>query len=210
MQIITFTSRIVWKRAVNLPSRLWLSGLLPVCLLMIAPLERIPSQLISLTVILPAVFLLTDWNGSAARNGIMAIITRGDGSRKVRIAEWSLPALAGAVLSSVTVFAVCAQPPWQFWVTSTLIAASFSLIFLMTEQYLKYAGRSVLILMWLTQITKQTGKVTDILLFTGYPAAVLLYDPGTGSHHPDTFVLSSLIVVFITAGVYTLLLRRIS
>ncbi|MCK5133101.1 MAG: hypothetical protein KAR40_13220 [Candidatus Sabulitectum sp.] len=210
MQIIAFTATMMWKRAINLNSRLWLGGLLLVCLLIITPEERIPSQLVSFAVLLPAVFLLTDWNGSAARNGILAIITRGDSRKRVRTSEWLFPALAGAVVSSVTVFAVSAPPPWQFWVAASLIATSFSLIFLMTEQYLKYAGRTVLTLMWLTQLTgpRQTGQVTELLLFTGYPAAVLLTDPNIGSHHPDSYVLASLIVVFITAGIYTLLLRR--
>ena len=201
---------MMWKRAINLNSRLWLSGLLLACLFVVTPEEKIPSQLVSFLVLFPAVFLLTDWNGSAARNGILAIITRSDSRRRVGTAEWLFPALAGAAISSITVFAVSASPPWQFWVAASLVATSFSLILLMTEQYLKYAGRTVLTLMWLAQATgpQQTGQVTGLLLFTGYPAAVLLTDPNTGSHHPDSYVLASLIVVFITAGIYTLLLRR--
>ncbi len=208
MQIIIFTAKMMWKNAINRKSRLWLSGFLLVSLFVITPQERILSQLVSFSVIFPSVFLLTDWNGSAARKGIMTLIARSDRPKVVKIAEWSIPALVGAVISSLAVFAVSAPPPWQFWVAASLIATSFSLIFLVTEQYMKYAGRAILSLMWLVQIKEHTGRVTDLLLFTGYPAAVLPADLNTDSLHPDSYVLTSLIVMFLTASIYVYLLKR--
>ncbi len=94
--------------------------------------------------------------------------------------------------------------------TIVFLLISFSLIFLMTEEHQKNAGRTVLSLIWLTQLTGsfQKGPVTDLLLFTGYPASVLHYDSNAGSNHPDTYVLASLITVFLTTGLYTLLHRR--
>lgn len=208
MQIIIFTAKMMWKNAINRKSRLWLSGFLLVSLFVITPQERILSQLVSFSVIFPSVFLLTDWNGSAARKGIMTLITRSDGPKVVKTAEWSIPALVGAVISSLAVFAVSAPPPWQFLVAASLIATSFSLIFLVTEQYMKYAGRAILGLIWLVQIKEHTGRVTDLLLFTGYPAAVLSADLNTSSPHPDSYVLTSLIVMLLTASIYVYLLKR--
>jgi len=191
-------------------SRLWLGGLLLISLLIITPKQQIPYQFVSFTVLFPAVFLLTDWSSSAARKSMMFITTRGTGRKQVRTAEWLFPSLAGAVISSIAVFTVSAPPPWQFWVAASLIATSFSLILLMTEQHLKYAGRAVLYLMWLAQITgfRQTGRVTDFLLFTGYPAAVLIADPVAGSPHPDSYVLASLVIMFLAASTYVYLLKR--
>ncbi len=210
MQIIIYTFRLMAERAIRSKSRLWLICLVLTSLFILTPKAQIPAQLISFAVLLPGLLLLPEWNCSPERKGILAITARSEGMRKVKTAEWLFPSLAGAVLSSVTVFAVSAPPPWQFWVVAPIISASFSLILVMTEQYMKYAGRTVLSLLWLSQITQsqQTGKITDLLLFTGYPAAVLTGDSGTGSHHPDSFVLASLIVIFITAGVYALFSRR--
>lgn len=210
MQITIYTFRLMAERAIRLKSRLWLICLVLASLFILTPKTQIPAQLISFTVLLPGLLFLPEWNCSPERKGILAITARSEGISKVKTAEWLLPTLAGAALSSITVFAVSAPPPWQFWVVAPIIAASFSLILVMTEQNMKHAGRTVLSLLWLTQITQpqQTGKITDFLLFTGYPAAVLTGDPGAGSHHPDSFVLASLIVIFITAGVYALFSRR--
>ncbi len=200
---------MMWERAAGMSSRLWLGGLLLTGLLIITPGRQIPGQLVSFTVLFPAVFLLADWNSSAARKGIMSITIRGNGRKKVRITEWLFPALAGAVVSSIAVFAVSAPPPWQFWVAASLIATSFSLVLLMTEQHLKYAGRAILSLMWLAQITGSLhGRVTDFLLFTGYPAAVLSADPVAEGPHPDSYVLASLVVMLLTASIYVYLLKR--
>lgn len=200
---------MMWERAINTNSRLWLSGLLLTGLLIITPKHQIPGQLVSFAVLFPAVFLLTDWSSSSARKGMISITARGVSRKQVETAEWLFPSLSGAVVSSITVFAVSAPPPWQFWVTASLIATSFSLILLMTEWHLKYAGRVVISLMWLAQTTgAQIGRVTSFLLFTGYPAAVLHADPGTGSPHPDSFVLASLVITFLTASIYVYLLQK--
>lgn len=200
----------MWERAINLKSRLWLSVLLLAFVFVVAPKEEMLLQLVSCSLMLPAIFLLTDWNGSAARTGLLALIKRGDKSGMVRTAEWLVPSLAGTLISSVIVFAVSSHPPWQFWASAPLISVSFSLIFLVTEKYIKYAGRTLLVLLWLSQLSepRPLGKIVDMLMFTNYPAAVLAVDPASGSHHPDSFVLASLVTVFIAAGAYTLLLHR--
>lgn len=210
MQLIILTAKLMWKRAIDLKSRLWLSVLLLVGMFVITPVEEMLLQLVSFSLILPAIYLLTDWNDSAARTGIMGLIKRGDKAGIVRTAEWLTPALAGTLISSIIVFAVSSRPPWQFWVSAPLISVSFSLIFLVTEKYLKYAGRTLLVLLWLSQLSKPRplGKIVDMLMFTNYPAAVLAADPTTGSHHPDSYVLASLVTVFIAAGTYTLLRSR--
>ncbi len=210
MQIIIFTSKTMWERAVNLRSRWWLSALLLVAMFVVTPITKFPAQFVSFTVILPAVFLLTAWNDSAAKKGIVSVTARSDSRKYIEAAEWLFPSLAGTLIASLAVFCVSAPPPWQFWVVTPLMAISFSLIFLMTEEHQKNAGRTALSLIWLTQLTGsfQKGPVTDLLLITGYPASVLLYDSNAVSNHPDTYVLASLVTVFLTAGLYTLLHRR--
>ena len=199
------------ERAVNMNSRLWLIVLVLASVFVLTPKQRIPAELVAFAVISPAVFLLPGWCESAARKGIAAITTRGDSSRKIALAEWVSPALAGTVLSSAAVFCVAAPPPWQFWIVSPLISASFSLLLLTTEQHFKYPGRTILCLMWLIQssMSPHQGKLTDFLLFTDYPAAVLPADPASGSHHPDAYVLASLVVLLLAIGIYALLRRRI-
>ena len=210
MQLIILTAKLMWERAINLKSRLWLSVLLLAGVFVVAPKEEMLLQLVSCSLMIPAIFLLTDWNGSAARTGLLELIKRGDKAGMVRIAEWLVPSLAGMLISSIIVFTVSSHPPWQFWASAPLNAVSFSLIFLVTEKYLKYAGRTLLVLLWLFQLSepRPLGKIIDMLMFTNYPAAVLAADPASGSHHPDSFVLASLVTVFIAAGAYTLLLRR--
>lgn len=200
----------MWERAANLKSRWWLCALFLVGMFIVTPLDKFPAQFVSFSVIFPAVFFLTDWNNSSAKKGIVSVTARSDSRKQIETAEWLLPSLAGMVISSLAVFLVSAPPPWQFWVVTPLIAISFSLVFVITEQHLRNAGRTALSLLWLTQLTGslQKGPVTDLLLFTGYPASVLLYDSNTGSNHSDTYVLASLITVFLTAGIYTLLHRR--
>ncbi len=210
MQLIILTAKLMWERAITLRSRLWLGVLLLAVVFVVAPTEEILLQLVSFSLMLPAIFLLTDWNGSAARTGLLELIKRGDKSGMVRTAEWLIPSLAGMLISSIIVFAVSSRPPWQFWASAPLISISFSLFFLIAERYQKFAGRTLLVLLWLSQLSepRPLGKIVDMLMFTNYPAAVLAADPASGSHHPDSFVLASLITVFIAAGTYTLLLRR--
>ncbi|MEA3267000.1 MAG: hypothetical protein U9P42_08680, partial [Candidatus Fermentibacteria bacterium] len=144
------------------------------------------------------------------RTGLLGLIKRGHKTGMVRIAEWLIPSLAGILISSIIVFTVSSHPPWQFWASAPLISVSFSLIFHLTEKYMKYPGRTLLILLWLFQLSepRPLGKIIDMLMFTNYPAAVLSADPASGSHHPDSFVLASLFTLFIAAGAHTLLLRR--
>ncbi|MCK5785075.1 MAG: hypothetical protein KAH54_00805 [Candidatus Sabulitectum sp.] len=210
MQIVTFTAETMLNRAVRIKSRLWLTIAMLTGLFVITPGEKALEQLVSFLVLFPAVLLLTNWNNSHSRNGILALTTRGDGNKKVRIAEWVLPALAGIIISSIAVFAVSAPPPWQFWVVSPLTATSFSLVFLIIEQHLKYPGRTILSLMWLFQLTgsEQTGGIANLLLFTGYPSAVLVADPASVAIHPDSYVMASLVVVFLTTTGYAFLQRR--
>ena len=200
----------MWERAVNLRSMWWLCALLVVAMFVVTPITKIPAQLVSLTVILPTVFLLTGWNDSASKKGIVSVTTRSDSRKHIEAAEWMFPSLAGTLIASIAVFCASAPPPWQFWVVTPLMAISFSLIFIMTEEYQKNAGRTALSLIWLTQLTGNyvNNPVTDLLLITGYPASVLLYDSNAGSNHSDTYVLASLITVFLTTGLYTLLHRR--
>jgi len=210
LQLIILTAKLMWERAIDRRSRLWLSVLLLASVFVVAPTEEMLLQLLSFSLFLPAIFLITGWNDSAARSGLLGLIKRGDKEGMVRTAEWLIPGLAGMLISSIIVFAVSSQPPWQFWASAPLISVSFSLIFLITEKYMKYAGRTLLVLLWLSQLSepRPLGKIVDMLMFTNYPAAVLTADPGSGGHHPDSFVLASLITVFVAAGTYTLVLRR--
>lgn len=183
-------------------------GFLPVCLLLITPKENVSYQLISFSALLPAIFLLIDWHQSSERKGLMGIITRGGGTPMVLLAEWVVPALAGAVISSVVVFTVASPPPWQYWITTVLSATSFSIVFLLTEQYAKYAGRVILGLLWIWQISEKSNNITDFVFFTDYSSAVLAYDTTSSSHHPDSFVLASIIVISLAATTYILLRKR--
>ncbi|RKZ03802.1 hypothetical protein DRQ21_04680 [Candidatus Fermentibacteria bacterium] len=209
MQIIIFTAGMMWKRAVKMKSRLWLAGLAAVSILIITPPEKTATEFVSLFVLLPVVFLQTGWSDSRERKGIMTLINRGGTTGMVRFAEWSFPALGAVTVSSVLAFAA-APPPWQFWVVLPLTAVSISLVYLTTEQHLKFAGRTVFIILWLLQLSQpaHTKKLLDLVLFTDYPAAVLLASPDAGTHHPDSFVLASLILVFLAAGTRALVRRR--
>lgn len=200
---------MMWKRAVNMKNMLWLAGLAAISILVITSPEKTAAEFVSLFVLLPVVFLLTGWSDSRERKGILTIINRGGTTSMVRLAEWSFPALGATFVSSVSVFAAAA-PPWQFWVVLPLTAVSISLVYLTTEQHLKFAGRTAFIILWLVQLSEpaHTKKLLDLVLFTDYPAAVLLASPGTGTHHPDSFVLASLILVFLAAGTRTLISRR--
>jgi hypothetical protein len=203
LRIFLFTARLMWERAAGMSNRLWLIALILASVFILTPQRRIPAELISFAVLSPAVFLLPGWSDSAARKGIMAITTRGDGKRKVVLAEWVFPALSGTVAS---------PPPWQFWIASPLVSTSVSLLLLTAEQYFRYPGRAVLCVLWLVQssMSSHAGKFTDFMLLTDYPAAILLADPGAGSHHPDAFVFASLVAVSVSVGVYALFQRKIT
>lgn len=210
LRLMILTIVMMFRNAVNRRGMIWLCSLFLISLLLITPEIRIPGQLVSLSILLPAVFLLPGWADSTTRKGIMGITSRGDGGKLIRIAEWIFPALAGVVISSITVFAFQSAPKWQFWVVSLLVSISFSLILITTEKYWTNAGRAVLSLMWLVQTTGDgpTDSISGLLLFTGYPAEVLTTDQVTASCHPDTYVLASMILLFLAAGGHTLLLRR--
>jgi hypothetical protein len=209
LQIIIFTAGMMWKRAVDMKSMLWLAGLVALSNIIITSPAKTAAEFVSLFVLLPVVFLLTGWGDSRERKGILALINRGGTTNMVHLAEWSFPALGAAAVSSVSVF-VAASPPWQFWVVLPLTAVSISLVYLTTEQHLKFAGRAAFIILWLVQLSEppHTKKLLDLVLFTDYPAAVLLASPDAGTHHPDSFVLASLILVFLAAGTRALLRRR--
>ncbi|MEA3267040.1 MAG: hypothetical protein U9P42_08905, partial [Candidatus Fermentibacteria bacterium] len=63
MQLIILTAKLMWERAVNLKSRLWLSSLLLAGVFVVAPKDEMLLQLVSCSLMLPVIFLLTDWNG---------------------------------------------------------------------------------------------------------------------------------------------------
>jgi len=209
LQIIIFTAEMMWQRAVNMQSRLWLTGLAAVSILIISSPEKAAAEFVSLFVLLPVVFMLTGWNNSSERKGILAIINRGDKANMVHLAEWSFPALGATAVSSILSF-TAAQPPWQFWIVLPLTAVSISLVYLTTEQYLKFAGRTVFSILWLAQLSEpaHTKNLLDLLVFTNYPAAVLMSSPTAGTHHPDSFVLASLVLVFLAAGIRALVRRQ--
>jgi hypothetical protein len=201
---------MMWKRATGMSSRLWLAGVTALSVLVVSESGRASFEFISLTTLLPVVFFVTGWNNSVERKGILTIISRSSTSKMVELSEWLFPALTAIALSSVLVFAVSTPPPWQYWVVAPLTAVSFSLVYLIVEQHQRYAGRSILSIVWFIQLAEpyHTGRLLDLVLFTDYPAAVLLADPAAGTHHPDSFVLASLILVIVVTGVYTFFCRR--
>ncbi len=202
----------MWKRAVNMQSRLWLAGLAAVSILIISSPEKTAAEFVSLFVLLPVVFMLTGWSDSRERKGVLNIINRGGKTNMVRFAEWSVPAAGAAAVSSVSAFAAAAPPPWQFWIVLPLTAVSISLIYLTTEQYLKFAGRTVFGILWLVQLAEpaHTKNLLGLGVFTNYPAAVLLACPTAGTYHPDSFVLASFILVFLVAGMRAFVRRQSS
>ena len=155
LRLMILTVSLMWKSALNRSGVIWICGLLLISSLLITPKIRIPGQLVSLSILLPAVFLLPGWNNSSTRKGIMGITKRGDGWKLIRVAEWLLPALAGIVISSIAVFALQPAPHWQFWVVSVLVSISFSLILTTTEKHSTNSGRALLSLMWLVQTTSE-------------------------------------------------------
>jgi hypothetical protein len=205
LQTLLLTAGVLLNRAMKRRDLLWLCGLLPVTLLIISPANLASCRLVSLAAFLPSIFLLTGWNDSSSRIGLLALLYRTGKENRVRITEITLPALTGTLLSAVLALLVKSVPPWQFWLVTPLTATAFSFIFIKTESSGRYPGRVALALLWIwgTVNGGNPQGISALAIFTEYPGTVLSASAGTG-HHPDTFVLASLILVMLSVVLYSL------
>ena len=209
MNLIIFTARMIWQKAIIQKSQYWLLSLLIIAIVIITPPDRILTQLITLTILIPSVFLVPNWNSSTMEKGILALISRSDGYKKVKITQWLFPAIIAVVLPALSIWAT-GIPPWQFWITLLFISFSFAIVFSITEIFCKYQGRLFFSILWLIQITGITGdnKIAKYILFTNYPENILPTGQSENILHPDSFVLASLIVLLLTASTYFYLIKN--
>ncbi len=208
MNLLIFTARMMWQKAIAQKSQYWLLLLLIIALVIVTPPDRILTQLITLTILIPSVFLVPNWNSSTMEKGILALISRSDGYRKVKITQWLFPAIIAVVLPALSIWAT-GIPTWQFWLTLLFVSFSFAIVFSITEIFYKYQGRLFFSILWLVQTTGITGssKIAKYLLFTNYPENTLLTQQNENFLHPDTFVLASLIVLLIATSTYFYLIK---
>lgn len=207
MKALLLTAEVMVKRSAGNVWLLWLCGFLPAAAAVISPAETLPGKLVSLTAFLPGVLLLTGWHGSRARKGLMAILFRTEGAGAVRLSELLLPTLAGTVLGSLAGMAASFPPPWQFWLTLPLSAFAVSALIDSVERRYRDPGRFLLGLIWLygASGSEGTGRSGSLLAPFGYPGEVLF--SGEAAVHPDSFVLASLVLAGVSAGIYSLSCR---
>lgn len=188
----------------------WLCGVLPVLVLLLSPRDLVTGRLVSLAALFPSVFLLTGWHDSKSRTGLMALLFRTESIGGVKTSEIALPAIAGTVLSSMAALAAGWPPVWQFWLTAPLTALSFTLLLSLIEEKFRFAGRSLLSLLWIWGISRPEGTsgAEEMLLFMDYPGRVLLASPESGGIHPDSFVVASLIFTLVSLGLFSLSGRK--
>ena len=124
----------------------------------------------------------------------------------ISIAEIALPSLAGTALGILASLLVKAPPPWQFWVVISFFSTAFTLLFASVESHFRNPGRFILSVLWVYGVKTAviTDSITHFLSFTEYPFAVLTTNPEAGGFHPDAFVLSSLLLLAVSAAVYIL------
>ena len=208
MNLIIFTTGMMWKKAISQKSQYWLLALLIITLVIVTPQKRILTQLITLTILTPSIFLVPNWNSSTMERGILALISRSDGYRKVKITQWLFPAVIALILPAIFIWAT-GIPPWQFWLTLLFVSFAFSISFSLTETFYKYQGRLFFSILWLAQTTGivESNKIIKFLLFTNYPENTLSNQQYENFLHPDSFVLASLIVLLLTASTYFYLIK---
>lgn len=198
------------KRAAARRDLLWLCVLVPAVLLVLSPEEQTTSHLVSTAALLPALFLIPGWTDSKSRAGLISLLFRTDSYTGIRISEILLPALSGAVLTSGMALLVKHSIPWQFWLAGPLTAMSFTLILTVTEGRMKYPGRVFLSLLWIygTSRPEGLGKTGGTLVLTEYPGGVLSAIPDSGGLHPDSYIIASLVLALLCAGIYSLTARE--
>ncbi len=204
MKALLLTAEIMVKRSAGSIWLLWLCGFLPAAAAAVSPVDTLPGKLVSLAVCLPGVFLLTGWHGSRARTGLMAILFRTEGAGTVRFSELLLPTLSGTILGAMAGMAASFPPTWQFWLVLPLSAFAVSALIDSAERRYRYPGRFLLGLLWLHE-TSESGGGSLLAPFL-YPGKVLM--PGEAAPHPDSFVLASLALAGVSAGIYSLSCRR--
>lgn len=194
------------KRSSGSRGLLWICGMFPVILLILTPCDILPGRIVSLAAFLPGVFLLLGWHDSRNRNGLLSLLFRTEGTGGIRLAEAAAPALLGTILSSSAALISGFPPPWQFWLSAPLAVTAFTLVFTVTEERMKYAGRAFLSLLWIWGISRPAGLngTGEILVPTDYPGGVLFASVEAGGMHPDSYVVASLVFLLISAGIYSL------
>ena len=134
----------------------------------------------------------------------MAIRFRTEGAGTVRFSELLLPTLSGTILGAIAGMASSFPPAWQFWLVLPLSAFAVSALIDSAERRYKYPGRFLLGILWLHGTSGSTGG--SLLAPFRYPGEVRI--PGEAAPHPDSFVLASLVLAGISAGIYSLSCRR--
>lgn len=210
MRTFFITSGVMIRRALSKPEIHWFCGILPLLVLLLSPWNMVPGRMVSLSALLPAVFLVTGWHYSGSRKGLTALLFRTDSSGGVKASEIALPAITGTLLSSAAAIAAGWPPGWQFFLTVPLTALSFTLILSVAEERVKFPGRSILSLLWIWGISRPEGasSMEEFLAVTDYPGKVLSASPESGGTHPDSFVLASLILALVSIGLFSLSGRK--
>ncbi len=210
MRTFLITSGVMIRRASNKPELYWLCGVLPLLVLLLSPWNLISGRMVSLCALLPAVFLITGWHYSGSRTGLTTLLFRTDIEGGIKASEIALPAISGTLLSSAAAMAVGWPPAWQFFLTVPLTALSFTLLLSVTEERMKFPGRSILGLLWIWGISRPEGfqGTQEVLVVTDYPGRVLFASPESGGTHPDSFVLASLILALVSIGLFSLSRRK--
>lgn len=202
---ILATARIMVSRTLASPGIIWTTGCLPVLVLILTPVQMIPGRLVSVAAFLPSVFLLTGWTDSRERNGLTALLFRTQRLPRVRYTEIALPALGGAVLSSLVALLVKFPPPWQFWPASLMTSLAGALLLFFVEKRVRFIGRSMAGLLWIAGISGGTGRSAAAdLLPSDYPGRILEVSGSHGSAHPDTLLVASMVFLAVCATLFTL------
>lgn len=210
MQTFILASGIMVRRALKRSDMRWLAATLPALVLLLAPWETVPVRLVSLAAFLPSVFLLVGWFGSKSRIGLSSLLFRTERAGGLRLLEVLLPTAAGILLSALSALVVGWPPVWQFWLAAPLTSLSFTLLLTLSEEKLRFPGRSILGILWLWGISRPVQKppVMGMLVFTEFPGEVLSASPESGGMHPDSFVLASLVLALLSLGLFSVYMRR--
>lgn len=192
------------RRAVKENQLAWVAVFITIAGLILSHPGRALPVLISTLAFLPAVYLVTGWEGSVWKRGLCRLVSRSGGSFSVNAAEVSLPFLSGTLLSTAVTMAAYREIPWQYWVVTPLSTLAFSLLYISSERHFRHQGRFGMALLWAAwlNLSESSSHTARLLVFTGYPGEALCCTGESGSPHPDTFILASILFLGISSGVY--------
>lgn len=205
MQLIALAAAQMFKRSMGQGFIPWLCAAVLFTTIMVAPSGAMGERLLSLAAILPVLFLLVGWFDSRGRRGILSLVGRTGGTRRIGFTEKALPAAGGAALCMALVPLIQWPVPWQFWVVTPLFSVSFTLLLTVVERWFRYPGRFILSGLWIMGVSYD-GSASPAL-FTEYPGSVISTARTAGGTHPDTFILVSILLLAVSGALWFFLER---